>query len=170
MADDDDTLHNNLTQWITQNGGSVHRNLALHTPNSHEICNDGVNDTITMKTQPYKFSHRGIFAKHGPISKGEVLIRLPCQLALDGSHLPKNYETLACQNSDSDAPLSTAGGNVSKSQQQRNASAWLPVSHTSCNGCSTRASSATSRNTPSARAASFSAVKSWASRPTAVPR
>ena len=123
MADDDDTLHNNLTQWITQNGGSVHRNLALHTPNSHEICNDGVNDTITMKTQPYKFSHRGIFAKHGPISKGEVLIRLPCQLALDGSHLPKNYDTSACQNSD--APLSTACGNISKAQQQRNASAWL---------------------------------------------
>lgn len=112
--DTDAILHTNLVSWIIQNGGSIHKNLALHTPTPTR------QDTITED-----FTHRGIFAKHGVISKGEELIRLPCKLALDGSKLSSSYTTnLHCSTADFDddeRQLSTS----TQQQQRRTASPWL---------------------------------------------
>jgi len=77
-------IHRNLADWIAQNGGIVHPNLALLLPPN--------NSTKIADIPRGKFTQRGIFAKHGPIAQGEVLIRLPSSLALTGSDLPACYE------------------------------------------------------------------------------
>ena len=84
MSATDDSLHGKLAGWIARHGGEVHRSLALHTP-------AGAEETGGGEDSPNKFSHRGIFANHGPIKEGEVLVRLPRRLALDGSRLPSSY-------------------------------------------------------------------------------
>ena len=109
----DDTIHNNLVTWITKNGGTIHRNLALYTP---QIRSSG--DDIDTKKKNY--SHRGIFAKQGRISKGEILIRLPSTLALDGSKLPTSYATSTCDKND--LQLKSTNDDASL---KRNASPWL---------------------------------------------
>ena len=78
MAADDDALllHSNLSRWIEQNGGKIHKNLGLHSPSQSTTAD---------------YTHRGIFALKGPILKGEELIRLPAALALDGNALPLSY-------------------------------------------------------------------------------
>ena len=77
-------IHRNLADWIARNGGIVHPNLALLLPPN--------NSTKIADSPCGKFARRGIFAKHGPIAQGEVLIRLPSSLALTGSDLPACYE------------------------------------------------------------------------------
>ena len=77
-ADDALLLHSNLSRWIEQNGGKIHKNLALHSPSPSTTAD----------------THRGIFALKGPILKGEELIRLPATLALDGNALPVSYESV----------------------------------------------------------------------------
>ena len=78
MAATDDALllHSNLSRWIEQNGGNIHKNLALHSPSQSTTAD---------------YTHRGIFALKGPVLKGEELIRLPAALALDGNALPLSY-------------------------------------------------------------------------------
>ena len=67
---DNDTT---LRQWILQNGGNIHKGLALCTPQSLDD------------------SKRGIFSL-SKIKKGDVLIRLPDKCALNGKDLPARYE------------------------------------------------------------------------------
>jgi len=113
----DDTIHNNLVNWITKNGGTIHRNLALYMP---QIIRSSGDDTDKKKN----YSHRGIFAKNGPISKGEVLIRLPSTLALDGSKLPSSYTTsTTCDKND--IQLKSTNDDDASSSLKRNASPWL---------------------------------------------
>lgn len=88
-------LHSSLVRWIEQNGGAIHKNLALHAP------------TDQFTTHNY-YTHRGIFALYGPIVKGEELIRIPAALALDGSELPVTYQH-----------------HYEDVKQSRNASNWL---------------------------------------------
>ena len=110
----DDTIHNNLVTWITKKGGTIHRNLSLYTPQTIRSSGDNTDDTNKKN-----YSHRGIFAKHGPIAKGEILIRLPSTLALDGSKLPTSYTTSTTQN---DIQLKSTNDDTSL---KRNASPWL---------------------------------------------
>ena len=141
MADDDAIIHSNLVRWIAQNGGVIHRNLALHTPASSADKEEDsyINDDgdSSSKESPGRFSRRGIFAKHGHIDKGEILARLPSHLGLDGSHLPARYDATITQPDDNNNIESThsasyyaAGQPPTTShhqgqQQQRNASPWL---------------------------------------------
>ena len=123
----------------------MHKNLALHTPspspsattNPSPCCDadaDGkgaIAKQCAEVGQPNnRFTHRGIFAKHGPISKGEVLLRLPRHLALDGSLLPAtyDYDVSTHPDDDDDATCTAIGasdGQQTTQQQQRNASPWL---------------------------------------------
>eukprot|EP00804_Cyclotella_cryptica_P014883 CCRYP_019673-RA/>CCRYP_019673-RA protein AED:0.32 eAED:0.32 QI:0/-1/0/1/-1/1/1/0/680 len=103
QRDGNAVLHSNLSQWILQNGGKIHKSLALCMPNDidgEQTATNSSSSTDNRMPHPDS-SQRGIFAKHSSISKGEELIRLPQHLALDGRDLPVNYG------------------------EQKNASAWL---------------------------------------------
>ena len=108
------SVHTALVDWIIQqNGGTVHPNLTLHTPSS----------LVSRSCQ-----RRGIFARRGPIAKGETLIRLPPALVLDGSRLPPRYYGAHVVNeigSELETPGSDAAGGTSSAAQHRNASPWL---------------------------------------------
>mmetsp|Transcript_18615 Transcript_18615/g.40312 ORF Transcript_18615/g.40312 Transcript_18615/m.40312 type:complete len:585 (-) Transcript_18615:56-1810(-) len=93
--------HDELVQWIRRNGGEIHPNLTL----------DAVNDTS-----------RGIKASQG-IEKGELLIRLPGNLALDGSSLPLTFivESAAASSGDDNNKSS----DTKQIAERRTASAWL---------------------------------------------
>ena len=81
----DSTIHHRLSQWIIENGGHIHKSLALCTPDTvHE-------DPSPASNKAHHYSQRGIFSKHAAIKKGEELIRLPEKLALDGKDLPMSY-------------------------------------------------------------------------------
>lgn len=87
-------------QWIRRNGGEIHPNLAL----------DVVNDTS-----------RGIKASQA-IEKGELLIRLPGNLALDGSSLPLTFIVESAAASSGDNNKSSDTKQIAES---RTASPWL---------------------------------------------
>ena len=94
--------YDELVRWIRRNGGEIHPSLGLCI----------VNDTS-----------RGIKASRD-IDKGELLIRLPCNLALDGSSLPLTFPV-------GEAAAASDNGDSSKSSDKksivhtRNASPWL---------------------------------------------
>ena len=110
-ADDALLLHRNLSRWIEINGGSIHKNLALHTP-SPQLDVKNSDRGQDMKGSTTDYTHRGIFALEGPIIKGEELIRLPAALALDGHALPVSY----CEDVSGTSPESVG---------TRSASNWL---------------------------------------------
>jgi len=114
---DDDLLHSNLSRWIELNGGNIHKNLALHTPlpsAPFDVKDSGQEqDNKRLATD---YTHRGIFALTGPITKGEELIRLPATLALDGAALPVSY----CGD-----VSETTSSSASVPNRPRNASNWL---------------------------------------------
>lgn len=97
------SLHHNLSQWIIENGGNIHKSLTLCTPDEIDEHSSISTSTKEKSRGNRNYSQRGIFARH-PISKGEELIRLPQTLALDGKDLPEQY---------------------SNDGQKKNASPWL---------------------------------------------
>lgn len=74
---------------------------------------DNDNETATAMTAGSRFA-RGIFT-NGSIAKEEVLIRLPCDLALDGRDLPLSYEH-------------NVSSSLLSSTRRTNVSPWLRVS------------------------------------------
>jgi hypothetical protein len=86
MSLDNNVTHDNLSKWIISNGGTIHKSLALCTPDTVEDSSSSVSTNASKD-----YSHRGIFAKHSTIKKGDVLIRLPESLVLDGKDLPVQF-------------------------------------------------------------------------------
>ncbi|KAL7487233.1 hypothetical protein ACHAW6_012830 [Cyclotella cf. meneghiniana] len=84
-------LHRNLSQWIMQNGGKLHRSLALCMPDDINDERAATSSSTNNNTSHPDSSQRGIFAKHCSMLKGEELIRLPQSVALDGRDLPVKY-------------------------------------------------------------------------------
>lgn len=70
----------NLKEWVEREGGFVHPSLDLAT------SGDGKNSSSSEAS-----GYRGVFCSHGPVSAGELLIRLPATLAMDGHDLPYEY-------------------------------------------------------------------------------
>jgi len=105
---DNDQIHRNLSDWIVLNGGTINPKLSLLVPDDNDD-----NETTTTMTAGSRFARRrGIFAKHGSIAKEEVLIRLQCNLALDGRDLPLSYEL-------------NVSSSLLSSPRRINASPWL---------------------------------------------
>lgn len=87
-----------LTEWIRHNGGEIHPSLDL----------DVVDE-----------ASRGIRAKSN-IEKGELLIRLPGKLALDGSSLPLTFTVETSAHNSNNAP-----SDAKSMEAKRTASPWL---------------------------------------------